>query len=60
MNKKIEENDSSMSTMKERLLELESRSMQSNLVFFGLAELIDAEDNKENCERLVKENGNSF
>ena len=55
LNKTIEEGASSITAMKERLLEVESRSMQSNLVFFGLAELVDVEDNKSNCERLLKD-----
>ena len=55
LNKTVEDSASSMTLLKDRLLDLESRSMQSNLVFFGLAELVDVEDNKTNCERLIKD-----
>ena len=38
-------------TLDEKLIDLETRSMRENLLFYGIAE----GDDNENCERLVKE-----
>ena len=50
--KHIEEYDSKEELINEKLVDLESRSMRENLMFYGIPETNDTAN--ENCETLVK------
>ena len=50
MNETIQKHERNRETMNEKLLDLESRSMRENLMFYGLPE-----STPDNCEQLVKD-----